>query len=178
MATINKSQINLLPAALRETGRIRALKKFLRTTSAVLLGIYLIAALLVFAAYIFLLRQGGSLLTRNSELVARVESFKAVETGLALLHDRLRLAQSVFASSAASPQELIEEVFSLLPPSVQVSEIKIGEEGIITLSAFSPTSVDLSELFKRLEDSRYKTIILKNLSLTSVSGYTFSLEVH
>lgn len=175
MATINKSQINLLPAALRETGRIRALKKFLRTTSAVLLGIYLIAALLVFAAYIFLLRQGGSLLTRNSELVARVESFKAVEGGLALLHDRLRLAQAVFAKGAASPQGLLEEVLSFLPASIQVTEVK-AEEGMISLSAVSPTSGDLGQLFSKLEDSGYKSVILKSLSL-GTTGYSFSLEI-
>lgn len=172
---VKSSSINLLPPELRETGRLRALKKFFATTSAVLLGIYLIAALLVFAAYIFLLRQGGGLLVRNSELAARVESFKAVEGGLALLHDRLRLAQAVFAKAATSPQGLLEEVLSFFPAAIQVTEVK-AEEGMISLSAVSPTSGDLGQLFSKLEDSRYKTVILKSLSL-GVGGYSFSLEI-
>lgn len=175
MATFNKLQINLLPQELRETGKLRALKRLVRTTSIILLGVYLMATLLVFAAYIFFLRQGGSLLTHNSELVARVESFKAVEGGLALLHDRLRLAQAVFAKGAASPQGLVEEIFSLLPPSIQVTEVK-AEEGMVSLSAVSPTSGDLGQLFSKLEDSVYKSVILKSLSL-GTTGYNFSLEI-
>lgn len=173
-----KSQINLLPEELRETSKLRALRKLVRRGSFVFLGLYLLGIVLVFLSYFFLSRKTEGLLQLNSRLRAKVESFKTIEGSFFVLHDRLRLAQAVFASSAASPKELVEEVFTFLPPSVQVSEIKVGEEGVITLSAFSPTSADLSELFRRLEDSRYKTVILKNLSLTSVSGYTFSLEIH
>lgn len=175
MASLIKPQINLLPKELRETGKLRALKRLVRTTSVILLGVYLIAALLVFAAYIFFLRESGNLSSANSGLWARVESFKAVEGGLALLHDRLRLAQSVFAKSASTPQELVEEIFSLLPPSIQVTEVK-AEEGMVTLSAVSPTSNDLGQVFSKFEDSRYKTVILKSLSL-GVTGYSFSLEI-
>lgn len=168
--------INLLPQEMRETGKIRALRRLLRRGSFVFLGVYLLATVLLFAVYFFLSQRAGTLSNANSGFRAKIESLKSVEGGLVVLHDRLRLAQSVFAQ-ASGPQQLVEEVLSLFPPSVQITEVKAAE-GTITLSALSPTSGGLSEVFSKLEDSKYKTVVLKSLSTSSEGGYSLSLEIH
>lgn len=167
--------INLLPQEMRETGKIRALRRFLRRGSFIFLSVYLLATVVLFAVYFFLSQRANGLTETNSGFRAKIESLKSVEGGLVVLHDRLRLAQSVFAQ-ASGPQQLVEEVLPFFPPSVQITEIKAAE-GTVSVSALVSTSSDLSELVSKLENSKYKTVVLKNLSTSSEGGYSLSLEI-
>lgn len=172
-----KSQINLLPQELRETGKIRALRRFLRRGSFVVLAVYLLAISLVFLAYFFFLRQRASVNNLYTQEKAGVEALKESETNLIVLRDRTNIAKGVFARSASAPEKLVDQAFLLLPSSVQISEIK-AEEGKISIDATAPTSGDLTALFSSLERSEFKDMLLKNLSLgTTGGGYSFSLEL-
>lgn len=174
---IKNSNINLLPPEMRETGRLRAFRKFVRRGSFVLLAIYIFGIASLFIAYFFFFRKASELTSTNSSLKAGVESLRENEVNLIILKDRLSLAKSVFARSAAAPEKLVDDVLAVLPSSGQIVEIK-AQEGKVIFDGVVPTSSDLSNLIKTLEDSAFKEVILKSLSLnTGSGGYSFALEI-
>ncbi|MBI2590678.1 MAG: PilN domain-containing protein [Candidatus Blackburnbacteria bacterium] len=169
--------INLLPQELRETGRVRALRRLLRRGSFTVLAVYLFVISLLFLAYFFFLRREAAVNALYTQAKAGVEALKENEANLVILRDRTNIAKGVFARAAAAPEKLIDEAFLLLPASVQISEIK-AEEGKINIDATAPTSGDLTALFSSLERSEFKDMLLKNLTLgASGGGYSFSLEL-
>lgn len=177
MIASGRSQINLLPQELRETGKVQHLRKFLRRGSFSALVIYLAALFLLLLAYFFFYQKARGLKETNSRLQSSVESLRQTESNLALVRDRIELARSVFARSAGAPEKLVDDALGLLPTGAQITAIK-AQEGRITLDGVAATSSDLSSLFRSLEGSGFGEIILKNLALSNLgTGYSFSLEM-
>lgn len=174
---VKNSGINLLPPEMRETGKLRAIRKFIRRGSFLVLAVYILGIVSLFVAYFFFFRKAGQLSTANSSLKAGVESFRENEVNLVILKDRLSLAKGVFARGAAAPEKLVDDVLAILPSSGQIVEIK-AQEGKVTFDGIVPTSSDLSALFKALEESPFKEVTLKSLSLnTGSGGYSFSVQI-
>lgn len=176
--TVKTSQVNLLPEELRETKKLRFVRRLLKQGSFSFLALYLGAILLLSFVYFFFLRQERGLRQVNSQLKARVESLRREEANLVVLKDRLGLARAVFAKASSFPEDLIDESLALFPPSAEILGIRAVEGGAV-FDVQVPTSGDLSRTLRAFETSNFKEVVLANLSLNTKSGgYAFSLDIH
>ena len=174
---LKTSQVNLLPEELRETKKLRFARKILKQGSFSLLALYLLGILLLSFAYFLFLREERKLGQVNTQLKARVESFRKEEANLVVIKDRLGLARGVFAKASSFPEDIIDESLSLFPSSTKILGIKAGE-GEVSLNAVAPTLADLSRILRAFEASRFKEVVLGNLSLSAKDGgYSLSLDI-
>lgn len=178
--SIQENTINLLLDEYKERPKTRRLKLLLRRTSILILIVYLIGFFSLLGINLYLANQAKTLQEKKQALSNQIKKLSAKEEALFSVKQRIKVVQSIFADSTATPTDLVKLSFTLALPGVQLDTIE-ADKTSLEVGGTTVNSAVLVDLFKQAkkileENNKFVTVELSNLTGSNTESYQFLLN--
>lgn len=178
--TKNKISINLLPA--EYTGLLKEYTKFykIQTISIILILVLIFLSSITVALRLFQSQRIKIAQANLEDVTTKVTQQKPKESSLTVLKSRLSTIDQI-SSLPSKQREMYNLVSSLLPPSLNISNVSVDKSGGMLLSIISQDFSNIDSFITQLttdpSQNKINQVIIEGLSRSRDGTYRGNLKI-